>query len=59
MNRILCRGVLPLLAAVPLLLTACSDDTSSATSEGSRTTPSSGAADGTTDVGRALATSLR
>jgi hypothetical protein len=61
MTRPSTRGILPLLAAASLLLTACSDDTSTATPpESSGTpssgtpssgTPSSGTTDGTTDVG--------
>jgi hypothetical protein len=45
------RGILPLLAAASLLITACSDDTSTATPPESSPTPSSGTTDGTTDVG--------
>jgi len=56
MTRHPTRGILPLLAAASLLLSACSDDTSGATqgdspNTPSSTTPSSGATDGTTDVG--------
>jgi hypothetical protein len=47
------RGILPLLAAASLLITACSDDTSTATPPESSPTPSSGTTDGTTDVGPA------
>jgi len=54
MTRHPTRGILPLLAAAALLLTACSDDTSGATQGDSPNTPSSttasGATDGTTDV---------
>jgi hypothetical protein len=50
MTRHSTRGVLPLLAAASLLLTACSDDTSRATQEESSSTASFGATDGTTDV---------
>jgi hypothetical protein len=51
MTRPSTRGILPLLAAASLLLTACSDDTSTATPPESSGTPSSGTTDGTTDVG--------
>lgn len=56
MTRHSTRGILPLLAAASLLLTACSDDTSMAaapesSSTPSSPTPSSGTTDGTTDVG--------
>jgi hypothetical protein len=56
MTRHSTRGILPLLAAASLLLTACSDDTPRATppessSTPSSTTPSTSATDGTTDVG--------
>jgi hypothetical protein len=49
------RGILPLLAAASLLITACSHDTSTATppessSTPSSPTPSSGASDAATDV---------
>jgi hypothetical protein len=50
MTRHSTRGILPLLAAASLLLTACSDDTSRATQDDSPTTASSGATEGTTDV---------
>jgi hypothetical protein len=42
MTRHPTRGILPLLAAASLLLTACSDDTSTATPPESSSTPSSG-----------------
>jgi hypothetical protein len=48
MTRRSARGILPLLAAAPLLLTACSDNAPSATDEGA-TTPTSSAMDNTTD----------
>jgi len=51
MTRHSTRGILPLLAAASLLLTACSDDTSDTTQAESSTTPSTSATDGTTDVG--------
>jgi hypothetical protein len=44
------RYLLPLLAALSLQLTACSDESSSATQEQSPTGPSSYATDGTTDA---------
>jgi hypothetical protein len=50
MTRHSTLGVLPLLAAASLLLTACSNDMSRATQGESSSTPSSGATDGTTDV---------
>jgi len=48
MTRHSTRGILPLLAAASLLLTACGDDTPAATPQQSLTTPSSGATDATT-----------
>ena len=50
MTRHSTRGMLSLLAAASLLLTACTDDTSLAAQDDSPTTPSSGATEGTTDV---------
>ncbi len=50
MTRRLNRGILPLLAAASLLLTACSDNTSDTTQAESSTTPSSDATDGATDA---------
>lgn len=51
MTRHSTRGILPVLAAASLLLTACSDDTPDTTQAESSTTPSTGATDGITDVG--------
>ncbi|HEY3016415.1 MAG TPA: hypothetical protein VGJ41_14960 [Nocardioides sp.] len=51
MTRNSTRGILPLLVAASLLLAACGNDPSGATQ--SATTPSTGAKDGTTDVGPA------
>ena len=58
MTRHSTRGILPLLAAASLVITACSDDTSDTTQAESSTTPSSstpssGTADGTTGIGPA------
>jgi len=53
MTRNSTRGILPLLAAASLLLAACGNDPSGATQPASATTPSTGATDGTTDVGPA------